>query len=84
MSSPPGFAHFVSLLLPPHRGRHRRPGKAGSAVSRELAVPVSWAVGRAAARWGTELTIRCTRELREDDQPGSSTLLTTWITPFDW
>jgi len=30
--TPPGFAHFVSLLLPPRRGQHQRPGKAGSAV----------------------------------------------------
>ncbi|RQO49050.1 hypothetical protein DBV14_19190 [Variovorax sp. KBW07] len=32
IGSPPGFAHFVSLLQPPHRGQHQRPGKAGSAV----------------------------------------------------
>jgi len=30
--TPPGFAHFVSLLLPPRRGQHLRPGRAGSAV----------------------------------------------------
>ncbi len=35
MSSPPVFAHFVSLRQPPHRGQHQRPGKAGSAVFRE-------------------------------------------------
>ncbi|KQW61445.1 DUF4260 domain-containing protein [Variovorax sp. Root411] len=37
---PPGFAHFVSLRLPPARGRYLRPGKAGSAVSHEQAAVV--------------------------------------------
>ena len=37
MGSPPVFAHFVSLRLPPLRGRYLRPGEAGSAVSREQA-----------------------------------------------
>ncbi|RZI64533.1 MAG: hypothetical protein EOP79_14620 [Variovorax sp.] len=32
ISSPPGFAHFVSLRHPPCRGQYRRPGKAGSTV----------------------------------------------------
>ena len=31
-ATPPGFAHFVSLLLPPCRGHHQRPGRASSAV----------------------------------------------------
>ncbi|AVQ83914.1 hypothetical protein C4F17_24850 [Variovorax sp. PMC12] len=35
IGAPPGFAHFVSLRQPPRRGRHQRPGKAGSAVSLE-------------------------------------------------
>lgn len=29
---PRGVAHFVSLLPPPHRGQHQRPGEARSAV----------------------------------------------------
>jgi len=33
--SPPGFAHFVSLRLPPLRGRHQWPGEAGSTASPE-------------------------------------------------
>jgi predicted solute-binding protein len=32
MSTPPVFAHLVSLRQPPCRGQHLRPGKAGSAV----------------------------------------------------
>ena len=37
IDSPPGFAHFVSLRLPPSRGRHLWTGEAGSTVSREQA-----------------------------------------------
>ncbi|KQX89328.1 hypothetical protein ASD34_05275 [Variovorax sp. Root473] len=37
LGSPPGFAHFVSLRLPPLRGRRLRPGEAGSAVPHENA-----------------------------------------------
>jgi len=32
MSSPPSFAHFVSLSPTPFRGQHQWPGKAGSTV----------------------------------------------------
>ena len=38
IDSPPGFAHFVSLRLPPSRGRHLWTGEAGSTVSHEQAV----------------------------------------------
>ncbi len=34
MSTPPVFAHFVSLRQPPRKGQPLRPGEAGSAVSR--------------------------------------------------
>ncbi|RUR71319.1 DUF4260 family protein [Variovorax guangxiensis] len=42
--SPPGFAHFVSLRLPPLRGRHQWPGEAGSTVSPEGAVSATGGV----------------------------------------
>ena len=38
IDSPPGFAHFVSLRLPPSRGRHLWTGEAGSTVAHEQAV----------------------------------------------
>jgi len=44
LHSPPGFAHFVSLRFPPLRGRHLRPGEAGSAVSREQATAAAGGV----------------------------------------
>ncbi|SDY83319.1 DUF4260 domain-containing protein [Variovorax sp. YR634] len=37
LQSPPGFAHFVSLRLPPLRGRQLWTGEAGSTVSPEQA-----------------------------------------------
>ena len=41
MSSPPGFAHFVSLRLPPRRGQRLRPGKAGSAAFLDWVASIS-------------------------------------------
>jgi len=42
--SPPGFAHFVSLRLPPLRGRHQWPGEAGSTASPEGGVAAAGGV----------------------------------------
>ncbi len=36
MESPPGYAHCVSLRLPPHEERHQQPREAGSAVFAEM------------------------------------------------
>lgn len=44
MESPPGFAHSVSLLLPPLRGRHLWPGEAGSTASPEQSLSVTGGV----------------------------------------